>query len=125
MTSKFDFHTVPEPQPRHRQMHRNTSNGLPAKARGRDLQPRDGLAPAPRHEADFPVMRVEGLAHQRRELRRRGRGDFSQPRVHRRLAPLVKVERAPVARRSLAPRKERVGDGRARLVPQEQVGDRP
>mgnify|MGYP004053609971 CR=1 FL=1 len=106
-------------------MHRNTGDGLPAKARGRDLQPRDGLAPAPRHEADFPIMRVEGLAHERRELRRRARGDLRQPRVHRRLAPLVKVERAPVARRALKRREERVGDGRARLVPQEQVGDRP
>ena len=106
-------------------MHRNTGDGLPAEARGRDLQPRDGLAPAPRHEAHFPVMRVEGLAHERSERRRRARGDLGQPRVHRRPAPLVKVERAPVARRSLAPGEERVGDGRARLVPQEQVGDRP
>ena len=47
-------------------MHRNTGDGLAAKARGRDLQPRDGLAPAPRHEAHLPIMRVEGLAHELR-----------------------------------------------------------
>jgi hypothetical protein len=106
-------------------MHRNTGDGLPAKARGRDLQPRDCLAPAPRHEADLPVMRVEGLEHQRPYLRRRAGGNLSEPRVHGGPAPLVKVERPPVARRALKRREEGVGDGRARLVPQEQVGHRP
>ena len=69
------------PQPRHRQMHRNTGDGLPAKARSRDLQPRDGLAPVTIEQRAGFKRRTVGRTNRKAEIGRwvewmQGRGEL-------------------------------------------------